>query len=385
MNTTHKRILISVGEASGDMHAANLISDVLKKNADVTFYGMGGSLMQQAGARILVDAKDLAIIGGFEIVTHCFKIAHAFRVMQRALKHDRPDLLILVDYAGFNLRLAKYAKKLGIKVLYYISPKIWAWHQSRVKIIKKNVDVMAVIFPFEVDFYKRFDVSAVFVGNPLLKIVKPTRDIAATKIKYGLDLDAKTIGLLPGSRLGEIKRLLPIMLVTAELLQAQVPKTQFVLPLASSITMSDLTPYLQHTNVKIQIVTDDTYNIVKACDAAIVKSGTATLETTLLGTPFVLIYKKSSLEAFFIRRIIKIPFIGLSNILANKKIVVELLQEEANPEQIAQEVAKILVNDSYREQMLTNFKQVQTLLENNVQTNIAALVLKTIGIEIVTK
>ena len=376
MQKPTKHILISVGEASGDMHAANLIQEVKKIAPNTQFYGMGANLMHDAGVDIIVDASELSIVGGLEVITKFSKIREAFRIMQDALLHNKPDLLILVDYPGFNLRLAKFAKKAGVKVLYFISPKIWAWNQGRVEIIKKYVDMMAVIFPFEVDFYKKFGVPAIFVGNPLLKMVKPKLTCDAAKQAFHLDPSCKTIGLFPGSRKSEINYLLPIMLAAAKLLKNNNPNLQFLLPQANSITLNDLQPYLQSSPIKVRIIKDQNYDVMQVCDAIIAASGTATLEIAIMAIPQVIIYKKSWLEYQIARHLIKIPYIGLCNILANKKIVQEFLQYDATPENITREIEKILNDANYRKEMVTNLAQTKKLLESDKQENIAELVLK---------
>lgn len=371
---THKQILISVGEASGDMHAANLVQAVKKIAPNMQFYGMGANLMRSAGVDIIIDANDLSIVGGLEVITKFSKIRKAFRIMQNALEHNKPDLLILVDYPGFNLRLAKMAKNAGVKVLYFISPKVWAWNQGRVEIIKKYVDKMAVIFPFEVDFYKKHQVPVAFVGNPLLEIVKPKLTREAAQEAFSLNPNYKTIGLFPGSRKSEIKYLLPIMLEAAKLLKNQNPNLQFLLPQASSITLDDLQPYLQASSIKVQIIPNQNYDVMQVCDAIIAASGTVTLEIAIMAIPEVIIYKKSWLEYQIAKRVIKIPYIGLCNILANKKIVQELLQYDATPENIAKEIEKILNDANYCEEMIANLTNTKNLLKGKEQISIGELV-----------
>ncbi len=373
-----KNILISAGELSGDMHAANLVAAVTKLAPNIKFFGMGADLMQKAGVDILVNAKELSIIGGLEIITKSVKIWQAFHRMKHAIYHDKPDLLILVDYPGFNLRLADIAKKSNIKVLYFISPKVWAWNQGRVNKIKECVDMMAVIFPFEVDFYQKRQVPVRFVGNPLLKMVAPKLSIAEAKKIFKLDLNCRTIGLFPGSRLSEIKRLLPIILKTVKILKDNNPDLQFLLAQASSVSEETLKPYLQSSSVEIQVVAGKSYDVMQACDAIIAASGTTTLEIALMGTPLVIIYKISWLEAECAKRLIKIPYVGLCNILANKKIAQELLQDDATPEKISQEIERILNDNIYRNEMVKNLKEVRKLCEAKNQEDIASLVLKMI-------
>lgn len=371
-----KRILIVAGEVSGDMHAANLVQQVAKNASNITFYGMGGELMQKCGVNIIVDANKLSIFGGAEIITKFMTIWRTFRTLKAALFNDKPDLLILVDYPGFNLRLAKVAKKAGVKVLYFISPKVWAWHQSRIKIIKKYVDMMAVIFPFEVSFYQKWQIPAAFVGNPLLQLTAAQK-ISQTAAREAFKLDAKhkIIGLFPGSRQSEIKRLLPIMLDTAKILKKQNPNIHFLLSQASSITPEDINPFLQLNQIKIQIIPGQNYQVMCACDAIIAASGTATLEIALMAIPLVIIYKMSWWEYQLAKRLIKIPYVGLCNILANKKIVPELLQNEANPSKIATEITKILDNNAYHDTMINDLKNIKNLLESDKTEDIASLIM----------
>lgn len=378
MQKTIKHILISVGEASGDMHAANLVQAVKKSSPNIQFYGMGANLMQNAGVNIIVNANKLSIMGWVEIITKFSAIRKAFRIMTDAVLHNKPDLLILVDYPGFNLRLAKVAKKAGIKVLYFISPKIWAWNQGRVEIIKKYVDMMAVIFPFEVEFYKKRQVSVTFVGNPLLEMVKPKLTREAAQKTFNLNPNYKTIGLFPGSRKSEIKYLLPIMLATAQLLKTKYPNLQFLLPQASSITIDELQPYLQSCPIKIQVVQNQNYDVMQVCDAIIAASGTATLEIALMAIPLVIIYKGSWLEYKIAKHLIKIPYIGLCNILANKKIVQELLQYDATPKNITEEIEKILNDTNYRTEMTINLMKTKNLLENSAKKDIVQLIISMI-------
>jgi lipid-A-disaccharide synthase len=349
-----------------------------KITPNIKFYGMGSDLMHKAGVDLIVNSNDLSVIGGLEIITKFAKIWHAFKVMKHAIRNDKPDLLLLVDYPGFNLRLAKTAKKAGVKVLYYISPKVWAWHQSRVNTIKECVDMMAVIFPFEVAFYNKYQVPVKFVGNPLLKMVIPKLSLVDARQKFNIDPKHKTVGLFPGSRLSEIKRLLPVVLDAAKILKDHDPKIQFLLPQAPSITDENLLPYLQASAIKPMIIKGQNYDVMQVCDAIIAASGTATLEITLMGIPLVIIYKMAWWEAQITKRLIKIPYIGLCNILAGKKIVPELLQDDATPEKIADEISKLLNDDDYRKKMISNLSSIKNSLENKELADISQVVIEII-------
>ena len=377
MNEQIKEILICAGETSGDMHAANLVKEVKKIAPDIKFYGMGANFMSSAGVKLLVNSDDLGIIGAGAIFTKITKIIRSFRIMKKALKTLHPDLLVLVDYPGFNLRLAKAAKVAKVKVLYFISPKVWAWHQNRIKNIKKYVDVMAVIFPFEVEFYKKFNIHATFVGNPLLKLVKPKLTYQQTLKIFNVPENHKVIGLFPGSRASEIKRLLPIMLKAAVILNKRYSNLQFLLPIAACIDMTDLKPHLLKTNLhNIQLIKSHNYDVMQVCDAIIAASGTAVLEIAIMEIPLVITYKTSWLEYQIAKKLIKIPFVGLCNILLNKKIVQELLQDEATPENIAKEIEKLLDDTNYRQTMISNLIKVKKALQNSKQKNLAELILK---------
>lgn len=373
-----KRILISAGELSGDIHAAELVRAVTEVAPRVRFYGMGANSLQKAGVDLIVNANTLSIIGGLEIITKLVQIWRAFRIMKYAICHDRPDLLILVDYAGFNLRLAKIAKKAGVKVLYFISPKVWAWRQNRIKIIKKCVDMVAVIFPFEVAFYNRWDIPVKFVGNPLLKFVTTKLSTPDAQQLFNLNTNHKTIGLFPGSRRSEIKRLLPVMLQAAKILQDRNPNIQFILAQASSINNETLQPHLESSPIRVQVVTNKNYEVMQVCDAIIAASGTTTLEVALMAIPLIIIYKMAWFEYQIAKHLVNIPYVGLCNILANKQIALELLQDEATPDKISHEIEKIISDDPYRKRMIDNLRNIKKKLVSNQHENISALVLQMI-------
>lgn len=365
MNT--KTIFISVGEASGDLHAANLVKNLNRiYPKKIQYFGMGGQLMRKQGVNILVEIDKLSVIGITGVIAHLPQIIRTFYTIKKFLKQQKPDLVILVDYPGFNLRLAKTAKKLGLKVLYYISPQLWAWHQSRVKIVKKYVDLMAVILPFEIDFYKKFDVNAVLTKHPLLDTAVPSMTKEIARKFFNLNPDAITIGLLPGSRSGEIERLLPTMIATAQLLKTHNKNIQFILPLASSLKKAALEKYLP-ANLAINIVTN-AYDAINSCDAVIACSGTVTLEIALLKIPMVIVYQVAWLNYHLIKMAIKVPYVGLCNIIAQEKIVAELLQHDASPQNIADEIIKILENEDYREQMIAKLEAARNkLAQSNIE------------------
>lgn len=376
------RIMIIAGEASGDLHAAKLVRAILQQRSDIQFFGIGGSNMRNVGVETLVDARDMAVVGLVEIWAHRKIIFGALRQMRDILRNQPPDLLILVDYPEFNLRLAKTAKQLGVKVLYYISPQIWAWRQHRVKTIRQRVDHMAVVFPFEVAFYERHHVPVTFVGHPLVDEVKPSNSRSILRTQFGIAEDQLTIGLFPGSRHSEVRRLLPIILQSARLFKQKYPATQFLLPLAPTLTADDITPYLvDYAELPVKIIADKTYDVVTAVDAIVTVSGTVTLEIALLGTPMVIINRVAELTYLIVRRMLKIAYIGLCNIVANQRIVPELIQNDASPENIASELEKMIVDKTYRQKMIAELGKIEALLGkpggiNNAATLALALLAK---------
>lgn len=370
-----KRVLIIAGEASGDLHGANLIKSVRRINSNIHFSGIGSKHMQDAGVDILFKADKIAVVGFFEVLTHFFSIKKAFNVIKHQITKNKPDLVILIDYPGFNLRIAKIAKKANVKVLYYISPQIWAWHKSRIKIIKKYVDQMAVVFPFEVEFYRKANVNVNFVGHPLSEIVKPSCSKEVFCEKYGLDVNQPILGLLPGSRKTEIKRLLSLQLKSAKILKNKYPKIQFILLKAHTLSETDILPYLTQSSLGIKIISDDRYSAINSCDAVIATSGTVTLEIGLLGVPMVMVYKINPITYFLGRNLVKMDVFGICNILAGKKITKEFIQKDATVNNILNEISNFLDDESYRNKVKTELNTIKTKLEAvNAEKSIEDLV-----------
>ncbi len=359
-----KKVFISTGEASGDLHAANLIKKLKNKVPDLQIEGIGSQKMHAAGAKLILDSKKLSFIGVFGVLRHLHKIFSTLHEARKHLKQSKPDLLIIIDFGGFNLRLAKTAKQLGIKVLFYICPKIWAWRPGRIKVIKQRVDHAAVIFPFEPPYYEKENIPVHYVGNPLTGQVKSTRSKKAAYEHFQLDPKKTTLGLLPGSRLSEIRYLLKDMLEAALQLQKRYPDLQCILPKAPTLQHTDLAPYLGNAALPIRVVDGQTYDVLNICDAAIVVSGTATLETALMEVPMVIIYRGDRLSYEVLKHLIKVKFIGLCNLVsANPPIVKELIQHEASADNIAQETEKLLFDKAYRESMKKELLAVKTRLE----------------------
>jgi len=340
-------VMIVAGETSGDLHGSHLVRAMCELDPDLQFRGIGGRRMQEAGVELMAHVSDMAVVGLTEVIVKLNQLRRVLNLMKTSLDTNRPDLLILIDYPDFNLMLGKAAKACGVPVFYYISPQVWAWRRGRIKKIRAIVNRMAVILPFEEQLYRDENVDATYVGHPLLDTVRTKYSRQDALQKFCLQEGATTVGLLPGSRDTEIARLLPVMISAAEILVKKLPRVQFVLPLAETLERSSVENILRQSPVPVRIIEHDTYDALALSDIVIVASGTATLETALLGKPMVIVYKVSGVSYYIGKKIIKVEHIGLANIIAGKTIVPELIQDEANPERIAMEVINIL-NDKIR-------------------------------------
>jgi len=354
--------MFSAGEASGEQHAAHLFIEMKKLDPNLRGIGMGGAKMARAGIDVRYDSSQIAVIGVVEVIKHYAEIRRALKLMQSLVVSERPDLLVCVDYKEFNFKLATYAKKIGIKVLFYVSPQVWAWRPGRVKQYGRVIDMMAVIFPFETAYYEAENVPVRYVGHPSVDRVRPHYSKSEDFLRFGLSAEKPVVGLLPGSREGEIKRMLPVMLAAAALLVERVPGVQFILPQAGSIDDESLQSCLQAAKAKITAIKDQPYDVMQCCDAVMTTSGTATLEVALLAVPMVVCYKLSPLTYWLGRLLVKTPFIGLPNIMAGKGIVKELIQHEASPENLAAEIGKILTDAAYASQIREHLQGVKEKL-----------------------
>lgn len=365
------------GEASGDLHGGNLAREILVRQPGAQIFGIGGARMQEAGVHLLHSIDDLAVVGIFEVVLHWRAIRQTFRSLCQFIREKRPDLVILIDYPDFNLRLAKIARREHIKVLYYISPQVWAWRSWRIKTIARNVNTLLVVFPFEIPLYQGSGLDVRFIGHPLMDIVQAEAACRAEaacqsvsgrrediRRQLGVDPKRPVIGLLPGSRRSEIARLLPQLLGAAGKLSRQQPDLQFLLALASTIQPAEVEPYLREIDpsVTIHCRTNSTYDIIRAADLVLVSSGTATLETALLNTPMILVYRLSLISYVLGRMLIRVPYIGLVNLVAEKKIVPELIQYQANPETIASLAMDILKDHKRQERMREELRKIRDKL-----------------------
>jgi lipid-A-disaccharide synthase len=370
-------VMFSAGESSGDQHAANMFLELKKHQPDIKGFGMGGAKMALAGIDIRYDSGSIGVIGVVEVLKHYGEIRRALKLIQQLVSTERPDLLVCVDYKEFNLKLARFAKQCGVKVLFYVSPQVWAWRPGRVKTYGKAIDMMAVIFPFETTYYDAENVPVRYVGHPSVDKVHPQRNRLEDMAIFNLDESNPVIGLLPGSRANEINRLLPIMLAAAEILQARIPGIQFMLPQADSISDELLESYMDRSPVKITVIKNQPYDVIQCCDVVMTTSGTATIEIALLNVPMVITYKLADLTYWLGRWLVNTPFIGLPNIILGKGFIKELIQHEATSENLAEEIERILTDKFYADQMRDNLNQVkQQLGQGGGSKNMAELALE---------
>lgn len=356
-----KQVLIICGEASGELHAANLIRAIKEINPDIKISGVGGTLMRNLGAQVFYDIKDLSVIGLFDVLKKLPKFFSLQNLILQKIKEGKPDAIILVDFSGFNLRLAKKINK-TIPVIYYISPQVWASRQGRVKTIKKYISKMLVLFKFEEEFYKKYGINVDFPGHPLLDIVGPTMEKKEFLAKSNLSQSKATIALLPGSRKQEIENILPVMIEASKLISNKIKDIQFVIAKSSQVDWDIYERLTLNFNYELRIIEGKTYDCLNVADFCLVCSGTATLETAIMQKPFVVIYKMNLLNYLLYRPQVKVPYIGMVNIVAGKKIVPEFIQFQATPKNISEQVLKILSNPAEIEQMKSGLAQVKSLL-----------------------
>ncbi len=357
---------IIAGEASGDLHASNLMKAIKQKDQNAEFRFWGGDLMQKQGGTLVKHYRDLAFMGFLEVIQNLKTILNNIKICKKDIQEYKPDMLILVDYPGFNLRIAKFAKELGIKVIYYISPQLWAWKEGRVETIKKYVDEMMVILPFEKDFYKKHQVEAHFVGHPLLDAIEGLQPVDIQKFKSENNLNEKEIiALLPGSRKQEVTKMLELMLSV----RSYFTDYQFVIAGAPSLEKDF---YEQFVDADVHFVSNKTYDLLRSSKAALVTSGTATLETALLNIPEVVCYRGSQISYEIGKRLIKnIKYISLVNLIMDKEVVTELIQNELTKENLVKELNKIL-NTEKRTQVLNDYEILRSKLGGSGASNNAA-------------
>jgi lipid-A-disaccharide synthase len=353
--------MIIAGEASGDLHGAHLVNALKAREPDIFFCGIGGRALEEAGVRIVVEAASLSVVGITEVVSKGFSIWKGLSRAKQLLKSLRPDLLILIDFPDFNLHVAARAKELGVPVLYYISPQLWAWRAGRVKKIKQLVDHMAVILPFELDFYREHGVPATYVGHPLLDGEIPQDPANDTRVQP----DGETvIGILPGSRDKEVIRNLPVMLAAAGRIQRETGRVRFVVSRAPTVKKDLVDGIITSHGVGIdyRVATDPVGKVYRACRLVIAVSGTVTLEAAIWGTPTVIIYKLSPLSYWLGRALVRVEHIGLVNLIAGRRVVPELIQQAASPENIARVVMDLLEDGGRLEEIRSGLAEARAIL-----------------------
>ena len=356
-----KTILLLAGETSGDTLGANLVLQLKKNKLPIEFMGMCGSQMRAAGVTQLINADEHGIVGISAIFGKLKELYCAFKTLKKYIKKTKPALVVLIDNPGFNLRMAKYAKQQGCKVLFYVSPQIWAWRYHRIKTIKKYVDHMAVLFPFEEKLYRTEKVSCSYVGHPLARKAYSDLSVTDARKKFGLNPNQQTIGLLPGSRHQEIEYILPTLIESTEVLLQQQPDLQFILLKANNLSLEKITQQLPK---HITLTDHSIYDMIRACDVIIATSGTVTFEVALMQVPMVILYKTSKLTYWIGKRLVRIPYIGLCNVVAEKPMVKEFIQDAATTQAIANETLALLNDVTYRQQVLEDLQTMRAQLGN---------------------
>ena len=364
METRPHRLMFVAGENSGDLHGSRLIAELRTKQPEIECFGFGGDRMAAEGMRLDENlAQKLPIMGVTQVVRNYGQIRNLLQRAFAMLARERPDAIVLIDYPGFNLRVATEAKRLGIPVIYFISPQIWAWHQSRIEIIRKTVSLMLVILPFEETLYRDAGVRSRYVGHPLLDDAEEVPSRLEARAALSIPAEARVIGLIPGSREGEIVRHLPLMLQTATLLLKHFPNAHFLVPMASTISPDLITKYVgRYPGLPITISSQRPKTARAAMDFAICKSGTSTLELALADVPMVIIYHVSAVTYWIARAVVRIPWVGLVNIVANDSVAPELLQDAAQPEPLAKEVIRIMESPALLEAMHDGYARVRAKL-----------------------
>jgi len=345
------------GERSGDLHGGNLIKELSALQPEVQCRGFGGDYMQQAGMDVVVHYREMAFMGFAEVLANLSTISKKIKQCKADILQYKPDAVILIDYAGFNLRIAKFAKQHGIKVFWYISPKVWAWNQSRAVKLKANIDRMFVILPFEKEFFKNYSWDVDYVGNPVLDAIKAHQVDHSFLERHELSAEKSLVALLPGSRKQEVKLIIPVMTEVAK----RNPSVQFGVAVVDNLPNDFYAGILELPNVKS--IKNATYDLLRYANAAIVMSGTATLETALFNVPQVVVYRASQISYLIAKQLIRVPFISLVNLIAGKEVVKELIQASANATAIAEELNGLINNDQYRSKIRQEYDAIRNVLD----------------------
>ena len=373
------RILISAGEASGDLYAGAVTRGIKQLNPEAEVFGMGGDCLREAGGEVLFDIKDHSLMGFVEVLKKLpdvWKLRNAFIDL---MEKRKPDVLLTIDYPGFNMRLAKLAKERGINVVYFIAPQVWAWRPGRAADVAKVTDKIACIFPFECDFYKSYGANIEFIGHPLVDTVKPSLSRKEAEELAGKRTGHPLILLMPGSREMEIQRLLPVMLGAAKILKQKRPELDFAIPRAATIAKDILEDSVRQAGLNIRLIEGHNYDVMSVADLAIVTSGTVTLEAAMCGLGCEILYKSSPVSFWIAKRVVKIPNIGLPNIVAGRQIEPELLQDDCTPDKIASTALELLEPERFAQLQRDLLEVKEKLGEPGAVKRVAELVLRMAG------
>jgi len=353
------KVLISAGEASGDLYAAGLVDALRRRRPDLQFFGCAGPRMQRAGVRPVVDAHSLAVVGLVEVLAHIPRIYGEYRKLLEAARAERPDIAILADSPDFNLRVARRLKKLGIPVFYLVAPQVWAWRKGRLPMMRRTIDRLLCIFPFEPEFFARHGIDAVYIGHPLTRLVRPSASRAELRRRFGIPDGTPVIALLPGSRTGEAARHLPILLETVDRLQQTLQcAPRFILAVQPGTVPLSSNFRQRISTASIQLLEGKTWDVLVCADVALAASGTVTIEAGLLGTPMVTFYRVNQLSWWMGKALVRVPFYTMVNLVAGRKIVPELIQNQMTPESLAREIQTLLEDDAAREAMRRDLAEV---------------------------
>jgi lipid-A-disaccharide synthase len=353
------KVLISAGEASGDLYAAGLVEALRRHRPDIEFFGCAGPRMQKAGVRAIVDAHSLAVVGLVEVVTHIPRIYGEYRKLLKAARAEQPEIAILTDSPDFHLRVARRLKKLGIPVFYLVAPQVWAWRKGRLPLIRRTIDKLLCIFPFEPEFFARHGIEATYIGHPLTRLMQPSASRAELRRRFGIPQGAPLVALLPGSRTGEAARHLPILLEAVERIRATAnPLPQFILAVPPGTIPLGSNFRERISSASIQLVEGKAWDVLVCADVALAASGTVTIEACLLGTPMVTFYRVNNLSWWMGKALVRVPFYSMVNLVAGRRIVPELIQDQMTAEGLAREALALLESEAAREGMRQDLAEV---------------------------
>jgi lipid-A-disaccharide synthase len=354
------KVLISAGEASGDLYAAGLVEALRRRNPHLEFFGCAGRRMQRAGVRAVVDAASLSVVGLFEVITHIPRIYGEYRKLLRAAKEEQPELAILTDSPDFHLRLARRLKELKIPVIYLVAPQVWAWRKGRLPLMRRTIDRLLCIFPFEPKFFVKHGIDATYIGHPLTRMIQPPASREELRSRYNVPKGAQLVALLPGSRHGEISRHMPVLMETVRKMIAAPgqPALRFILALPQGA--GDVGPNFREpvSGLSIQVLEGQTWDVLASADLALAASGTVTIEATLLGTPMITFYRLSRMSWWMGRHLVKVPFLSMVNLVADKRVVTELIQDDFTAERLSREALSLLGDEAARDRMKRDLRVV---------------------------